>query len=193
MATPSQPSQTTSYYDEGMFMCEPCISSGGGNMCVYGSDAPVDVNDFENQEDPHSYDPSYYDRYVNEKAKALQTRSKLKIPRLTAGKPGDPFPMCAGDAVSQCFFNESGHGRVSVDNCMTAVFEPVSDNPAYQSSRNTQRMKPSQAMMLADVRTARCPYFVCNTKSMRGGNGKMSFDATDCRCSSSNTFSMQNQ
>jgi hypothetical protein len=193
MATPSEPSQTTSFYDEGMFMCEPCISSSGGNMCVYGSDAPVDVNDFDNQEDPHSYDPSYYKKYD---AKPLQqTRSKFKIPRLTAGKPGDPFPMCAGDAVSQCFFNESGHGRVSVDNCMTAVFEPVSDNPAYQlqSNRNTQRMKPSQATMLAAARTASCPYFVCNTKSMRGGNGKMSFNATDCRCSSSNTFNMQNQ
>lgn len=186
------PSQFTSFYDEGMFMCEPCISSTGSNMCVYPSDAPVDVNDLEDQEDPHSYDPAYYKKYDDEKKRKPELRrSKLKIPRLMAGKPGDPFPMCAGDAVSQCFFNESGHGRVSVDNCMTAVFEPVSDNPMYRSSAHMN--KPSQAMMLAAARTASCPYFVCNTKSMRGGNGKMSFDATDCRCSSSNTFNMQNQ
>lgn len=189
------PSQFTSFYDEGMFMCEPCISSTGSNMCVYPSDVPVDVNDFENQEDPHSYDPAYYKKYDDEKSKPQLRRSKLNMPRLMAGKPGDPFPMCAGDTVSQCFFNESGHGRVSVDTCMTAVFEPVSDNPAYRSSTNTQQhMKPSQAMMLAAARTASCPYFICNTKSMRGGNGKMSFDATDCRCSSStNTFNSQNQ
>ena len=150
-------------------MCEPCISSTGSNMCVYPSDAPVDVNDLEDQEDPHSYDPAYYKKYDDEKKRKPELRrSKLKIPRLMAGKPGDPFPMCAGDAVSQCFFN-----------------------PMYRSSAHMN--KPSQAMMLAAARTASCPYFVCNTKSMRGGNGKMSFDATDCRCSSSNTFNMQNQ
>lgn len=140
-----------SFYEEGVFMCEPC-----NDRCVFGSSVADNPNDLENYDDPHTYRKDYYDKY------------KLKA------SAGDAFPACANGQVTQCYFPETGAGVV--DNCMDAVFSPL-----YQEAGPTMQ-KLSPALVLRNQRVEQCPYFVCSTGSMMGGNGRMSFNASDCHC-----------
>lgn len=173
----------SSFYDEGMFMCEPCYGHSGGNQCMFS--APDDGG--ENgawTNDPHAdtnwtpnYDPSSIvnyenDPYVVEPSKFTSSSSAL---RGNGGyKPGDVFPPCGNNELSSCYFQESGQGIV--DACMAAVFDPISANFTASSAA------PRKALALAHAREAACSQFICNTKSLRAGNGKMTFDASECAC-----------
>lgn len=192
---PVQLTTSSSFYDEGMFMCEPCFSHGVNN-CVYPSanGGGSDAGNWES-DDPHSYNKDYYaddtydhnvyewipeDPVVKQSApKFMDLRYKDRRPLrakampLRSFNPGDPYEMCGSGQVSQCFFQEASPSMV--DNCMSAVFDPIGD-------MFTAGSKVPQAMMLAANRHTQCPYFVCDTKSMKGGNGRMSFDAASCKC-----------
>ena len=185
---------SSSFYDEGMFMCEPCFSHGANN-CMYpavdggGSDVGNWASD-----DPHSYNKDYYAddtsydhnqyEWIPEDPVSKQSAPRFKDSRyrdarplqakpLRSFNPGDAYPMCGSGQISQCYFQEASPSLV--DNCMSAVFDPVGD-------MFTAGSKVPQAMMLAANRHNQCPYFVCDTQSLKGGNGRMSFDAASCKC-----------
>ena len=182
--TPPPPvafSTFSSYYDEGMFMCEPCYGHGGSNQCMFSAPDNDGSSDWTSS-DPHSdhsWTPNYNpnsiqnyenDPYVVEPSKFSSSSSALR----SNYKPGDVFPACGNNELSSCYFQESGQGLV--DACMAAVFDPISSNFTVSSAA------PRRALALAQAREAACSQFVCNTKSLRAGNGKMTFDASECSC-----------
>jgi hypothetical protein len=167
-------STATSFYDDGMFMCEPCFHSGT-NQCVF-AEARKPSGDWTDYDysDPHA-DHSWVPNY---------DPKGLTSPRQT-GKPGETFPACASgtgvdsDGLTHCYFPESRAGMV--DACMRAVFDPIGANFSVGSAANP---RTQQALALAAAREAACPEFICRTRSMRAGNGTRSFATQDCRCAS---------
>ena len=176
-----------SFYEEGVFMCEPCFRAGG-DQCVFSAPDTRSPNDLD-YEDPHTYDEDYYkNREWYEEDNSVfpdappppKPEPVLSYARMKAagGSYGDPFPACSDDQITQCYFPEASNGLV--DNCMNAVFDPLfqqqATGPGYAAH------KVSQALTLRNQRVEQCPYFVCSTSSMVGGNGRMSFQASDCQC-----------
>jgi hypothetical protein len=89
--------------------------------------------------------------------------------------PGDVkwYSECANGKVANCYFTENASRPL--DNCVAGVW----DDPSFFLSPTGEQ---PEAFKLAAQHQKSCPYYVCNTDTYRGEDGRRSFDAASCRC-----------